>query len=186
MDKIRFNQMLINLAQLTNFTANEMTLEIYNRALEKYGYGKLMEATFKFVESGIKKFPTIPEFKKAMGVPTEEQLTYEEQAKVIGDLIKSGVGDLGRYAKSEDVIKHIGPIGFHIINKRGGWQTLCDCQTEKDLEFEVKSIQESIVIYLKNPSAVENIRNNGLPSSEKFELPSTIKALLETGMKLEE
>lgn len=160
------------LAQQGNAQINQFTLETYEQALRPYGMEKFVDAARKLMMSGVRRFPSIVDFKQAMGVPTEEPLTHEEKAKVIVKSIEGAIRSAG-YTQPDRAKAMIGAVGWEAIRMSGGWEKLCDVK-ESELTYTMNSYIAVVTALLKNPTAVDSLKSQPLNPA----LPDAARKLL--------
>jgi hypothetical protein len=155
-DKKMFVSGLQALAVKTKYTLTEWDIDAYLEELEQYPYEKALLAMKSFFKNGTNKFPEIKDFKKAMGVAVQSQLEPIEEAKLIAQRIEGSIRSHG-YTNPDKAEANIGPIGWKIIQLRGGWTSLCESVTEDNLSYVLHEIIGSVAAYIKNPDSAESV-----------------------------
>jgi len=164
------------LAEQSGEKVSEMRLKFATEKLGVYDPDQVCAALEKLLESS-RRFPTIAEIKKEMGVA---EPTGRDLGTRIANLIIQAMGKYGSLnsVKQTEAIKlAIGPVAWDITNKMGGWNMCCDRAADNMTAF-IAQTRDLVESY----SASGLIEDGDIPAT----LPSLGEALQIAGEKLKE
>jgi len=137
-DEKKFWTLFTGLAQLCNAQLNDIVIASYDMALAPYGYDAVAEAINEVIanRNGRDPFPSVKEIKRFL--PNAEQDDEKKAIDVAARLISavSKIGSIEGPPEGERWQKlkaYVGPIGWEIIKNQGGWNSLCEALTYKNM-----------------------------------------------------
>lgn len=129
------------IAELCQFELKEEIISLYCHHIGKIGFDRGTQALHEIVKSCRpgKPFPSIDDIVKAAGADDEsdDSRAVEAASRIIGAV--SRYGD-SRYAVVED---YIGPLGWEVVQKAGGWRAVCETLTNNNLTTMRAQFRES-------------------------------------------
>ena len=118
-DKEKLFETLRRMAVFKGAEVNKERLQLYVEYLSKYDLAKVNIALKSLLDSH-PGFPDIAHIVKLVDPPMSEDDRGNEMAGAIIDSIMS----LGRY-QIDEAKKRLGPIAWWVVERVGGWNTLC-------------------------------------------------------------
>lgn len=174
----RYLQALMALAKITNTQLDPYMISRYDEALSPFGYENICRALDKLFEAVTPggRMPTIGQIKTELG---DIQFTDEEIARDAVQRVRYAIERFGGY-RWPDAKLYIGEIGQHVVNMMGGWDTLCNTPSYKELDFALVQAREYVKGYVKkNRSGNEN-KPIELPEIKNRNLISLVSNLAES------
>ena len=126
MDKLM--KLIAGMFEYYDRKASEVQIKVYIHSLKSYDYSDISRAFnshIKDPDAG-QFMPKVADFIRAM------QGTKKSQASVAWSKVDKAIRQLGPY----NTIVFDDPIIMQCIDQMGGWESLCETATEKDLDFK--------------------------------------------------
>jgi hypothetical protein len=141
--KEEFVKKLSMVAVLANFKLTEDIANLFTDAVESYGFDK---ATKALVELAIDVKPNrgfisvkdiIDKINPSIGL-NESQKASDLASTIIGAVTRYG------YNNSEKARQVIGEVGWHVVQRRGGWENFCEFLTLDNMRTTEAQIREEL------------------------------------------
>lgn len=137
--------MLAILAEQCSERASDQRLAWMASKLAPHGLKPCAEAIESLMSSA-RRFPTVAEIEKEMGVGSAS-LDPEDIGREVADRIYAAIGRFGQTKNGrERVWEYIGPIGVELVRLLGGWEYVCANTLEKDASIHKAQWRESAAI----------------------------------------
>jgi hypothetical protein len=182
-DSAVFISTLKALASQTDAEMNPLIMEVWEDEMKQYGWEKVYGGFRSIMLTGIKKFPTIPEFKKAMGVAVEIPLTSMQMANVLSQKLFKAVGKFGPEWVNE-AKSFVGEVAWEYVIECNGWANYCRLfDPPARVEDVITRSMYWLDARITNPVAVKNIASLAIGNGK---LPDEVTKLIASGggMKL--
>ncbi len=130
-DAQAFYSRLFALARVTAFELDEPTAQLYLERLADVSPADLTRALDTlFDDAGVgRPFPSVAAIRKAATgqLPAHEQRAADDaDARTAATLIMGAISKHGGIRDLERVRASIGELGWAVVERRGGWQVICD------------------------------------------------------------
>ncbi len=127
-------------------------IELYTEVLSKYDTKKVLEA-IKTLTLESRFFPDISEFLKIID-PNPDKDTLAND--MVGAIIEA-IAEFGSY-NSEGAAEYLGVKAWHVVERSGGWQTLCQTTYNQlnTLRAQLRDLAKSVEVMSKiSPDQLE-------------------------------
>ena len=144
MNKEQFLKDLFILAAACEYELDAKVANLYADVLEPYGWGNVYVVLRDFQIKAKKfKFPSIGEFTEILDPPINGKTESIEAANRIIEAV-------GKYGHSNPIQaeKHIGELGWLMVEKFGGWADLCsklNNQNEGMFRAQLRELGETVI-----------------------------------------
>lgn len=147
-----FVKLLFLIAKRANYELDDYEADLIWQNLSQFGIDAVNASLNDFLRSmrSQDKFPSISELEakcvRLKGIP-EGSTPDISQAAEIAEKMWGAISKFG-YINSEGASKYIGPLGWAIIERQGGWKSFCEGVTTDQKGFLIpqwrKSLEQSV------------------------------------------
>lgn len=123
MDRKHFLTKLVLLAEMCSKTLSADLIAVYDQNLAGLGYAKLCAALDELMLSRRDRdgFPAIRTIRET----AQPAVSPEHEAIEASNRIVEAISKIG-YARETEAEEFIGPLGWMIVQREGGWVSLCE------------------------------------------------------------
>jgi len=165
---IEIKKLLVGLAEYFGTTLSEPQKKMYSEDLEKYELKSLAEAIEKIrIDPKQEFFP-----RPAKIIEIMEGNRKDEALEAVGRII-TAMGKFGSH-NLEKSKAFIGELGWRVVDREGGWASLCQRTTDQDLPI-LKAQWRDMAVALQNRASAG--RDNEAPKMLNTHKDAEVKKL---------
>lgn len=128
----QFVKTLTIIADLVGYTLTDEVIALYLHHMQgrdMHRASLALQDMSRSLKPG-KGFPSVDDILAAMG---DKSASDEDQARDAAALIIAAVRRFGSIRDTARVEEHVGPLGWEIIKRQGGWHMICDQLTNSNI-----------------------------------------------------
>jgi hypothetical protein len=147
--QIDFVRAMRSVAKLTGAEIDEFMFELYSEGLRSIGWTKAIDGLKRHCLTS-RRFPTVEDVIK-LSCPESLPPSVESEATEIVALIFAAISKHG-WPNPAQAKEMIGPVGWKLVERQGGWSSICDVQNNQIGTFRAQWKQEVESILTYEPS----------------------------------